>query len=109
MLGCVWCIPQVKIEWVSPSETIGLVTHMIEAREKFPKGQPLPMRRSGILSLGRRTRECATVDCVSTSDDEDARGMPELDGHRTLLSYGITYSSTDEIVCELPDEDALRF
>ena len=47
------------------------------------------------------------VDCVATSDDEDARGMPELEDHRTLLSYVITYRSIDEMVCELPDEDAL--
>ena len=48
------------------------------------------------------------VDCVATSDDEDARGMLELEDHRTLLSYGITYSSTDEMVCELRDRHTLQ-
>ena len=107
VLGCVWCIPQVKLEWVSPRETIGWVKEMIEARTKFPKGQQRLMRRSGRLSLGRRAREWATVDCVAISDDEGARGMPELEDHRTLLSYGITDSSTDEMVCELPDKHTL--
>ncbi len=48
------------------------------------------------------------VDCVATSDDEDGRGMLELEDHRTLLSYGITYSSPDEMVCELPDKHTLK-
>ena len=108
VLGCVWCPPQLKLEWVSPCETIGWVKEMIEARTKFPKDQQRLMRRSGRLSLGRRAREWATVDCVAISDDEDARGMPELEDHRTLLSYGITYSSTDEMVCELPDKHTLK-
>ena len=66
------------------------------------------MKRRGRLPLGRRAREWDMVDCVATSDDEDARGMPELEDHRTLLSYGITYSSSDEMVCELPDRHTLK-
>ena len=108
VLGCVWCIPQVKLEWVSPRETIGWVKEMIEARTKFPKGQQRHMQRRGRLPLGRRARELDMVDCVATSDDEDARGMLELEDHRTLLSYGITYSSNDEMVCELTDKHTLK-
>ena len=48
------------------------------------------------------------VGCVATSDDEDGMALAELEDHRTLLSYGITYSSTDEMVCELPDKHTLK-
>ena len=48
------------------------------------------------------------VDCVATNDDEDGMALVELEDHRTLLSYGITYCSLDEMVCELPDKHTLK-
>ena len=48
------------------------------------------------------------VDRVATSDDEDGMALVELEDHRTLLSYGFTYSSPDEMICELPDKHTLK-
>ena len=49
VLGCVWFPPQVKLECVSPRETIGLVKEMIEARTKLPKDHQRLRKRMGEL------------------------------------------------------------